>query len=293
MARDQAPASRSRPGSQSDRLSVSQEFWRQDRSDLVAALERHNRRVGSPPQRLLHRLVALYLLGPVIYLALRVLFRVRVSGRDQVERAGPRAILAYRHFYEWDPFVTFYAGLYIPYVVTRPYMRPILLAGQFWTRTRLRRALSLLVGVMGLARGSGREQSALRRARELLDSGRPVTIAVAPTGPIGKRREYEVRPGVAQLAVDAADVPVVPVTTLGVQDLRLGDLLLLRRPVLEVRFGAAFRARDFGDAELADRLTGITERIRDCWDCLEAAHAPDALTASSADARSGAALARA
>ncbi len=232
---------------------------------LLAVVDRYNRGIGTLTQKIVAHLLVVYVAGPILWLLLRLAFRVRVENAGHLDTIGPRAIFAFRHFYEWDPFVT-YIGAAWSRSLRRPSLHPHVMAGKYWMRRRWLRATSYAVGIIGLVPG---DRTGLARAGSLLASGDAVTIAIAPTGPVGRRRTYEVKPGVGQLMVAVPDVPVVPVSLEGLQDLRFSLATFLRRPPLTIRLGQPFRARDVagsGEAAVAE----ICGRIRREWESLEA-----------------------
>ncbi len=232
------------------------------------AFARHNERIGRYPQRLIEHLYVVYLVGPILWLLVRLAFRVRVENVQAVLDAGPRMILAFRHFHEWDPVVVYFGSAW-PHSLLRPSLHPMTLVGPFWMRGRMMRGVSYVLGNIGVARGAGRGQSGLAQAARLLSRPSRMTVGVAPTGPIGRARDYEVKPGIGYLALDVPEVPVVPISVQGVQDVRLGARLFLRRPVVTIRVGEPFRARDLGGSE-DERVAEVCRRIRAEWDRLEA-----------------------
>src|SRR5262245_25251568 len=157
-----------------------------------AEVARYNRRIGTPWQRFVSRVIVLYLLGPLCYLLLRSLLRIRVVGRENLERVDYSGIFAARHFHEWDPILTAYA-LFWPASLRRPWLTPTILAGKFWIRTRLHRAISYHFGLLGIVRGDGPEQGAMRRSHELLGEKRRPPILLFPTGPVGRATTYDVK----------------------------------------------------------------------------------------------------
>ncbi len=250
-------------------LSSSGIFWRTVSPESMAAIDRHNARIGARLQSAVQQLLLVYLAGPLIYLAVRLAFRIRLVGQDILRENFDRAIYAFRHYYEWDPFVPWFAAFW-RVALLRPHLHPKTLAGHFWIKTRIRRAFSYLAGVLAVTHGAGRNQSGLGRASELLSGGRPVTIAIAPTGPIRESRSYEVKPGVAWLALDNPDVPVIPVDVVGLQGVRPGLSLFWRRPVVMVALGRPFCGRDATGAREEERISHICERIREAWERAEA-----------------------
>ncbi len=234
----------------------------EETSPELERVARYNRGVGSPGQRLVHRLVVAFLVGPVMWLFLRMAFRLRVEGTEHLR--GERLILAYRHFYEQDPLLLYFGALWAR-ALRRPALHPSFVTGTFWLETRFRRAVSYVGGSLALVPG---DPSWLRRARELLAEGKSATIAIAPTGPIGEARSYVVKPGVARLAADVPDAIVVPVTVEGLQGLRFGPSLFWRRPRITIKLGAPFRGADVG-GEGPEQIAAICRRVRREWELLE------------------------
>lgn len=246
------------------RLNASGLFWATARPEVIQAITRHNERVGSRLQRFLSRLVFVYMAGIAVRLAAALFLRLRVEGRDRLRRAGKKVILAPRHYYEWDPLLTF-SALY-PDGLFAPRLLPISIAGHFWMRSKLRRTLSWLGGVLGVVPGEGPDRGAIARAARLFHESRALTVAIFPTGPIRRARSYEVRPGVGYLAGLCPDVPVVPVTVLGVADLRLGDVLRLRRPEVVISFGEPICARSLPAGPLDEQAAAVCDRIAAAWE---------------------------
>jgi 1-acyl-sn-glycerol-3-phosphate acyltransferase len=232
---------------------------------LADAIRRHNRRIGSPLQVVLKRLLFVYALSPFFYLALRGLFRVRVEGKEALHAAAQgRAIYAIEHFFEWDPFLTLYLALF-PAGVLRPHLVPDIVAGPFWARTALRRAFSWLGGMFGVMAGDGPAQDCIARAADLLIARPRMTVAIFPTGPLGRSGARDVRPGLGHLASRCPDVPILPIAVAGVRELSLGQILRLRRPALVLRLGRPFRARDVSSAREADWVAAISRRVEGAW----------------------------
>jgi 1-acyl-sn-glycerol-3-phosphate acyltransferase len=242
---------------------------------VLETLLRHNRRIGSRAQRLIGQCFFVYFLGPIAFLLVRSLTRARTHGLahfDAVKRG--HVILAVQHFYEWDPIISFYASIWMRSLV-RPHLAGHSIAGSFWTRTRFRRTVSWVFGILGLARGAGPGQSAFVRAGEIFARERPPTLlCVYPTGPIGRRRSCEIGPAAGYLANAAPHVPILPAAVIGLQEATWLDVLTLRRPRLTVVFGAPFRGSDLAAMAEDARVATITDRVQKAWDEAEAAFAP-------------------
>lgn len=231
---------------------------------LIETLERHNARVGSWLQRMLHRIVWVWLLSPLAYLLLRALFRVRVEGKQHLAPLGGRAIYAFRHYWEWDPFVVYYLLLF-PRGVFQTHLVPVSLVGRFWMRTRLRRAFAWWCGLLGLV-PRAEPEGAIARAADLLRSWRRLTVAIFPTGPTGRAANYEVKPGVGYLAARCPEVPVVPVWVDGPQHMSWRSVLLLKRPPLTIRVCPSFTAAELAGGSAEQRAHAISERVAKEWE---------------------------
>jgi 1-acyl-sn-glycerol-3-phosphate acyltransferase len=243
----------------------------QERAALAALNARKmNSRAGRWYQRFAHNLVLNYLFGPVARALLHTLFRLRIEGGEIVDTVHDRAIFACRHFYEWDPFITF-ATVCWPRSIARPWLTPFNTAGLFWARSRLFRVLSWFCGNMVFVPGREPTLGALGVARHLLRTRKRFSVAIYPTGPIGRAKEYHMRYGLGWLARKLPETPIVPITLIGVQELSWKHVLLLKRPVLIVRIGAPIRGLDFHctsglETELEGRLLMA---LREEWERLE------------------------
>jgi 1-acyl-sn-glycerol-3-phosphate acyltransferase len=230
---------------------------------------RHNRALGSRLQEVASRLFTVYLVGTLIALGLRILFRLRVVHlvplqslyRDQVMFAG-------RHFYEWDPPLTLTA-LAWTHAVTRPSWLPFIVAGDFWFRTPPLRALLWLLNILCLVRDHEPDHGAMATVAGHFRRRSRAAGLIFPTGPIGRSKHYRVKPGIAWLAEECPEAQIVPITTIGLQELRLRDVLLLRRPRLTLVSGTPFRARDVEGADRHERELAVCQRVADQWQVME------------------------
>jgi 1-acyl-sn-glycerol-3-phosphate acyltransferase len=231
--------------------------------EMLKALDRHNGRVGTLAQTLVHRFVFLFLVGPIVYPLLRLFFRVELRGAERRKfMSGRSMIYAVRHNHEWDPFVTWTVACWRP-ALRHWSMVNLSTAGPFWVKTRFRRFVSWCLGVMGLQKGRGHDQSAITRFAELDQRGR-FSISIFPTGPLGRAASYRLGAGVAHLAMRCPDVPLMPVSLLGLSHVRLRDVLLFKRPPVTVVLGESFTAREIlGSTEV--RINSICQRIEDAW----------------------------
>jgi 1-acyl-sn-glycerol-3-phosphate acyltransferase len=233
-------------------------------SDVI---DRHNRRIGTVVQRWLGNVYCVYLLGPIMYLLIRLAFRIRVENRRGFTGVGPRLILAFQHYYEWDPLVVYFGAAWV-HSLARPSLHPNTISGPFWVSNVLVRSFAYLMGSIAVARGAGRGQSGLAQAAKLLTSRFPATVAIAPTGPVGARRDVEIKPGVAYVALDAPEVPVVPVAVTGLAGVKLDLGIFFRRPKVTIAIGEALRAADVAGSE-DERVASLCNHIRAEWERLE------------------------
>jgi 1-acyl-sn-glycerol-3-phosphate acyltransferase len=248
------------------RVNASGLFWALAAPATIEAIESHNRTVGTRVQRFTQALVKVFLLGPIFFACLRALLRVRVVNARRLSSIIPqrKVIYACRHFYEWDPFIMFYGAGWTR-ALRAPWLDPVVFAGHFWMKTRLRRLVSWLLGLIGVIRNQGLGQYGLERVSELLGSPRPMAVAVCPTGPIGRSECYEVKPGIAQLALANPEVTIQPITFVGIQHLRFRSLWRLRRPPVTIAFCEPFRAADVKGATPEERIHGICAEIARRW----------------------------
>src|SRR5262249_32928878 len=130
----------------------------------------------------------------------------------------------------------------------------------------LLRSLSWVLGLMSIIRGYEPNQGAIERAARLLLGESALTVAFFPTGPIGRRKSYEIYPGVAQLAILCAEVPIVPVSVAGIQELDWRSVLTFRRPRVVIGVGDSFCAGEIDVSTEAQKVETICERIRAEWD---------------------------
>lgn len=185
---------------------------------------------------------------------LKVIFRVRIEGRENVPRSGP-VILASNH-------QSFIDSIFLPLCIRRR-VTFVAKAEYFesWKTAWFFRA----VGMIPLKRdGGSASERALTAAREVLDAGG--VLGIYPEGtrsPDG--RLYRGHTGVARLALQCG-APVVPVAQFGTVDVQpIGAMLpRLFKPV-KVRMGQPLRfeapaAPDDGPLP-ADELRRITDEI--------------------------------
>jgi 1-acyl-sn-glycerol-3-phosphate acyltransferase len=224
----------------------------------------HNERIGTRLQLLVQKTVVLYVLGPWLAVILRLLFRIEVRGRERLDVLGDRALLAVQHYFEWDPFITFYSALWHT-ALRKHHLVAQSIASPVWTRTPMRRAISWTFGVMAIVKGQEPHCGAIKRAARLLSGPEPVAISFFPTGPIGRRKSYEIYPGVAYLAMQCPAVPVVPISLSGLADVDLRSVLRLERPRLFVSVGEPFTAAELLGKSGQPCTAAICDRIAAEW----------------------------
>jgi 1-acyl-sn-glycerol-3-phosphate acyltransferase len=162
---------------------------------------------AQPPTHLLQCIAMAYkifkaVLGPI----LRMLFKIRVEGIENVPKEGP-VILASNH-------VSFSDSIFLPLVLKR---KVIFVAKAEYFEQRKTAWFFKMMGQIPIKRGGGSASArALESAREVLESGG--TFGIYPEGtrsPDG--RLYKGRTGVARLALDTK-APVVAVAMIGTRE---------------------------------------------------------------------------
>jgi 1-acyl-sn-glycerol-3-phosphate acyltransferase len=231
-------------------------------------VRRHNRGIGSRLQRAATRLFMIYFLGALNALVLRILFRLEVVRLAPIRSLEARVVFACRHFYEWDPLISLTA-LAWKSALTRPDRLPYIVAGDFWFRRSVLRAMLWLLNILCLVRDHEPENGAMSALRDLLLYNSRGTALIFPTGPIGRSTQYRVKPGIGWLAQECHEIQILPVTTIGVQQICLRDVLLLRRPRLTVVTGAPFRGREVEGGTREDRELAVCERVDEQWQAME------------------------
>jgi 1-acyl-sn-glycerol-3-phosphate acyltransferase len=229
---------------------------------------RYNRAIGSRLQKVGSRLFTVYLVGTLIALGFRIFCRLRVVRLVPLrDLEGDPVMYAGRHFYEWDPPLTLTA-LGWKYALTRPGWLPYVVAGDFWFRIPALRALCWLFNILCLVRNHEPEGAMTTAAGHFRRDPRASGL-IFPTGPIGQSKDYRVKPGIGWLALECPEAQIVPVTLIGLQEIRLRDVLLFRRPRLTLVSGTPFRGRDISGTDRYERELAVCERVRQQWQDME------------------------
>jgi 1-acyl-sn-glycerol-3-phosphate acyltransferase len=179
---------------------------------------------------------------------IKVLWRVRVSGREHIPKQGP-AVLASNHLSIMDHFV-------LPLATWRPiyYMSK---AEHF--DHRVRGWLAREFGAIPLRRGEG-DQKAFQRAVDVLQEGRLFGIYPEGTRSLDGRL-YKGHLGAARIAV-AGRAPIVPCAMVNTEKALPKGKTVPRLARLEVRIGPAIDTSAFWGQEV-DRSTlrDITDSV--------------------------------
>ena len=197
----------------------------------------------------------LYAVGKVTVSPLvRLLWRPKVSGRDNVPSRGP-AILAGNHLAVIDSVI-------LPSVLSRNVY--YLAKNQYFIGTGIRGAVmrNLMYGLNQIPV----DRSGGRKSLMALDSALPVLrdghlLGIYPEGtrsPDG--RLYRGRPGVAKLALDAP-APIIPVGLIGTEKIQpIGATIPRIGPTVEVRIGEPLDLTPWQGGEVDSR--GLRELTR-------------------------------
>ena len=197
----------------------------------------------------------LYLLiGVVSWPVLRIVFRLRWSGRENIPDGG--CVLAANHWSNFDPWplgIPLFPGRFLRFMAKKELFWPplgwIIRAG----------------GGFRVDRGAG-DLEALQTAVELCRAGHAVVMF-----PEGTRRSKGLRKrhaprwhsGAARIALDAR-VPLVPAALAGPDRLsRIGRL--------RVAYGAPVETADLLERDRAEGSRVATERLREAIEALEGA----------------------
>lgn len=192
-----------------------------------------------------------YASHPVIYRLLqwtvsvlvRIVYRYRVHGRENLPKAGG-AMLVVNHLHLLDPVIV---GAGVGRQV-------VTLVAEKWRENKLVNLFFKGAGVIFVNRGEV-DRRALRACQQVLEAGG--MLAVAPEGTRSRQGVLQrAKPGVAYLAV-RTNALIVPVAFWGVEKLR--EWKRLRRPTCHVVIGKPFHL-----PEVEGRLT--TERLQELAD---------------------------
>jgi len=227
-------------------------------------LHRHNERIGTELQLAVQRFVLIYIFGLIVYPVLHFLFKLEIRGRHIIGGVGERFVYAAQHFYEWDPLLLWCAGVW-PLALQRQYFIANSIGGTFWARSSLLRALSWVLGIMFTIKGHEPKNGSIERAARLLNGPLPLTIAIYPTGPIGRKRESRIYRGISFLAEYCPKTPIVPVALRGLQEITIWEVLQLKRPRLVIEFSPPIFGADLLNREPAERMPALHEMLADAW----------------------------
>jgi 1-acyl-sn-glycerol-3-phosphate acyltransferase len=190
----------------------------------------------------------------VVLSVLKVVFRVRVVGRDHVPRSGPYVVAPTHRSILDVPFTAF--------ITTRTIR---FLAKEELFSTAFGRWFFTALGAVRVERGTA-DRSALRALDAALGEGSPVAVFPEGTRKSGPRvgRLFD---GAAYLAVKHG-VPIVPVGVGGSEEIRPKGKLFPRLRRVAVVVGARIdppvldgRARRSAATKLTDELAGELQRV--------------------------------
>lgn len=184
---------------------------------------------------------------------LKTLFRLRVTGKENVPRDGA-FVLAANHWSNFDPW-----PLALPFFPRR-FFRFMAKAELFWFPLG---AIITAGGAFRVRRGE-RDEEAMSTAVGLVREG--YAVVMFPEGTrrrkgLRKRHEARWHSGAARIALEAG-VPLVPAGVAGTNRLaRLGPL--------RVAYGAPIELGDLLDLPVAEAAQVATGRLRDAITALE------------------------
>lgn len=188
------------------------------------------------------------LLRPVVLGLCRVLFRVRVRGREHVPRTGAY-VLAPTHRSLLDiPFTAF---------VTRRRIR--FMAKQELFRNALGRRMFTSLGGIPVERGSASARSALKECQAALAAGEPTAVFPEGTRRHGPRIT-DLFDGAAYLAVQLG-VPIVPIAIGGSEEILAKGRALPRLRRVAVVIGEPIVAPPTATTQRRSDLAAITARL--------------------------------
>lgn len=190
-------------------------------------------------------LVMYYTLWGIIAVLVRILYRYKTAGRENVPHTGP-VILAVNHLHLLDPIAAAPA-------VHRKIMT---LAAGKWRRNW---AISLFLkaaGVIFVRRGEA-DREALRACLDVLGQGG--VLALAPEGTRSKTGGLQRgKPGIAYIAWRTS-APIVPMAFWGVE--KIGMWKKLKRPTCQVAIGKPFRLPPSQHRPSGEQLQHFTDLV--------------------------------
>ncbi|MHB1318404.1 MAG: lysophospholipid acyltransferase family protein [Anaerolineae bacterium] len=176
---------------------------------------------------------------------MRMLYRFRVTGLENVPREGP-TIFAMNHLHLFDPAA---AGAAIPRQV-------VVMAADKWADHWFVRLFLKGAGTIYVRRGEV-DRDALRACLQVLNAGG--AMALAPEGTRSRTGALQRgKPGIAYLATRTHAV-IVPVACWGVE--RFRDWKRLRRPSCTVSIGAPFRLEESPVRPTTARLQEYADQV--------------------------------
>ena len=194
-----------------------------------------------------------YETSPIVYRLLKwiitalmhLLYRYRVTGRENTPRRGP-VIVAVNHLHILDP------GVVAPAIPRQV----ITLAAGKWKENPLIDAFLRLAGVIYVRRGEV-DRRALAACLDVLNRGR--VLAVAPEGTRSKTGGLQrAKPGIAYLATKASAV-ILPAAFWGVENIR--QWKRLKKPICHLVIGQPFRLPPLPDKATVDTLQSMADKI--------------------------------
>ncbi|MFC6357360.1 lysophospholipid acyltransferase family protein [Luethyella okanaganae] len=196
-----------------------------------------------------------YLLGrSVIAPIAKLIFRPRITGRENVPKHGP-VILASNH-------LSFIDSIVIP--IAAPRRVQFLAKSHYFTGTGftgwVSRNFFTAIGAVSVERGAGQAaQAALDQGRRILDGGDAFALYPEGTRSLDGRL-YRGRTGIAWLALTTGAI-VVPVGLIGTQEIQPVGAKLPRVRKVTVRFGEPLDLRVYGSAESGKARRLATDEI--------------------------------
>lgn len=181
----------------------------------------------------------------IIVVIVRLLYRYRVTGRENVPKEGA-TILALNHIHMFDPGP----------IVTAVRRRIVTMAAAKWRDSWVINAFLRVAGTIYVRRGEV-DRRALRDALRVLNGGG--VLAVAPEG----TRSHGTglgpgKPGVCYLA-SKSGATIVPIAFWGIED--LAEWKRLHRPELHVVIGKPFRLPDALPGRGTADLQALSDQI--------------------------------